>query len=309
MAAVPDNEEKESDIVILRLTDEKSEKVVNEAQIHLYGATVISWKVNDRERLFMSKSAKLDGSIDEAHGGRPVVFPQFAGGPMKHHGFARVLTWKVEQSSLKDSSSVTLVLENIKNDKIEAILSKDPWNWNDKFRLEYTVSLTDKNSMKNELKIFNKNDNEKTGSFSFTVLYHNYFWVDNVKNIKIDGVPCCKKLFDNVNKKIINDEKSLSNNNGLVIENEADFVYYDHENKQSLTLLNSDSRNKNDKIEINKGGVMKDIVIWNPGKDFGNEYLNMVCLEVGYVDKEKNKLLVLQPGESCLATQNLTVVT
>ena len=43
-------------------------------EILLYGATVISWKSNSKENLWLSKAAKLDGS-KPVRGGIPVVFP------------------------------------------------------------------------------------------------------------------------------------------------------------------------------------------------------------------------------------------
>jgi D-hexose-6-phosphate mutarotase len=45
----------------------------HEATIHHHGATVISWKVNGEEKLFLSKLAILDGS-KAIRGGIPLVF-------------------------------------------------------------------------------------------------------------------------------------------------------------------------------------------------------------------------------------------
>lgn len=42
--------------------------------IHLYGATVTSWKANGQEQLFLSEKAHLDGS-KPIRGGIPLVFP------------------------------------------------------------------------------------------------------------------------------------------------------------------------------------------------------------------------------------------
>ena len=43
-------------------------------EVLLYGATVISWKSNGKENLWLSKAAKVDGS-KPVRGGIPVVFP------------------------------------------------------------------------------------------------------------------------------------------------------------------------------------------------------------------------------------------
>jgi glucose-6-phosphate 1-epimerase len=42
--------------------------------VHLYGATVTSWKTGGQEQLFVSEKAHLDGS-KPIRGGIPVVFP------------------------------------------------------------------------------------------------------------------------------------------------------------------------------------------------------------------------------------------
>ena len=43
-------------------------------EVLLYGASVLSWKSNGRENLWVSSAAKLDGS-KPVRGGVPVVFP------------------------------------------------------------------------------------------------------------------------------------------------------------------------------------------------------------------------------------------
>jgi len=43
-------------------------------EVLLYGATVYSWKNKGKENLWLSESAKLDGS-KAVRGGIPVVFP------------------------------------------------------------------------------------------------------------------------------------------------------------------------------------------------------------------------------------------
>ena len=59
----------DSSRVIARLSTGES------VEIHLHGATVISWKSNDsRENLWLSEKAVLDGS-KPIRGGIPVVFP------------------------------------------------------------------------------------------------------------------------------------------------------------------------------------------------------------------------------------------
>ena len=74
----------------------------SEATIDLFGATLLSWKVNEYggEQMFVSKLSYFD-NIQAIRGGIPIVFPQFAlNGKMPLHGFARVLPWKIKEGSL-----------------------------------------------------------------------------------------------------------------------------------------------------------------------------------------------------------------
>jgi len=77
-----------------------------EATIALYGAHLVSWKGADgRERMFVSEKSVLDGSR-AIRGGVPVIFPQFAErGTGMRHGFARVSTWRLEDSGLDDGAA------------------------------------------------------------------------------------------------------------------------------------------------------------------------------------------------------------
>ena len=70
-----------------------------EAIVTLYGAHLISWKGADgAQRMFRSAKSALDGT-KAIRGGVPVIFPQFAErGSGMRHGFARVATWRLEQS-------------------------------------------------------------------------------------------------------------------------------------------------------------------------------------------------------------------
>ncbi len=84
-------------------------------EVHRHGATVVSWKVDGREAIFVSSAAALDGSRP-IRGGIPVCFPAFgAWAPGSQHGFARSSSrWAVEEGPRTDAAtgdvSVTFVL-------------------------------------------------------------------------------------------------------------------------------------------------------------------------------------------------------
>lgn len=74
------------------------------ADVLLFGATVISFKTGQKERLFLSSACPLDGS-SAVRGGIPLIFPVF--GPasdhkdnhglekVPRHGIARTAMWKL----------------------------------------------------------------------------------------------------------------------------------------------------------------------------------------------------------------------
>ena len=63
--------------------------------VYLFGAHIARWSLkNAQEVLFMSKSAVFDNSTP-IRGGIPLVFPQFGGGTLPSHGFARRSVWTV----------------------------------------------------------------------------------------------------------------------------------------------------------------------------------------------------------------------
>lgn len=106
-------------------------KKIHLCEIYDHGATVTSWKVDGKEKLFLSSKAVLDGS-KAIRGGIPVVFPNF--GPWAHgpqHGFARILPWNVAHQT---ESSVTFSLEPCKK-------SREMWDFS--FKVEYTGNLPD----------------------------------------------------------------------------------------------------------------------------------------------------------------------
>ncbi|CAH1763908.1 3632_t:CDS:2 [Entrophospora sp. SA101] len=85
------------------------------AEVYYYGANVTSWKYDGKERLFLSKKSKLDGTR-AIRGGIPLVFPQFgkASDPsaetaaLPQHGFARTSNWDLSGVINDDESKVSV---------------------------------------------------------------------------------------------------------------------------------------------------------------------------------------------------------
>ncbi|KAJ3317994.1 hypothetical protein HDU76_000989 [Blyttiomyces sp. JEL0837] len=256
---------------------------VSSAEIYLHGATVTSFKLNGKEKLFVSTKAILDGS-KAIRGGIPLVFPQFgtvAGSALPQHGFARVSKWTFLGTE-SDTSSETTVSFGLSPDQVSPSLYS---LWPHPFQLKYTVTLKN-DSLKTLLTITNKD----VKSFEFTTLLHTYFAVDNIADISITGL-----TGTNFADKVAGGVHTESRSN-VTIAGEVDRVYENVTSKQCVIL------NKDEKVVDLKFEKFDDVVVWNPWiekakamADFNDEgYLNMVCVEVGSVAKP----VQLGPGES-----------
>jgi hypothetical protein len=80
------------------------------ATVALHGGHVLSWvPAGGRECLYLSpRSGYAPGQA--IRGGVPVIFPQFSDrGPLKRHGFARVVPWQLTQQSTADDAATALL--------------------------------------------------------------------------------------------------------------------------------------------------------------------------------------------------------
>lgn len=155
------------------------------AEILLYGATVISWIADSRERLFLSSSAHLDGS-KAVRGGIPLVFPVFgpppSSGPtstLPQHGFARVSKWEVLGKSSNSAESVSVDF-GLGSENVTVEFRK---KWPFDFGLIYTVELR-KGSLETKICV----RNEGNESFEFQTLFHTYLKVGDVGKVEVEGL-------------------------------------------------------------------------------------------------------------------------
>lgn len=258
--------------------------------VNLFGATLVSWKVDGEEVLFVSKDAVFDNK-KAIRGGIPFVFPNFgpwALGPQ--HGFARTSMWSVAKEPEKlENGDVETVLTLADSDGSKAI-------WDYEFRILYTITLKE-----NELGMDVKVKNEGDESFPFTILLHTYLNVPDVTKCLITGLSGC------IYQDKVKDGESFTESRFDVCVSEFTDRVYQNTSREHLVTNCSGGRN----IKILKENF-PDTVIWNPWKenaikmgDFGNdEYLKMICVEAGSVSER----VTLMSGEIYHATQALKIV-
>lgn len=227
-----------------------------EATVTLYGAHLVSWKdAGGSERLFVSERSARDGTR-AIRGGVPVIFPQFAErGSGMRHGFARVSTWRVDQSGdgadHGDSAHAVFVLTRA--DLAPAIAAA----WPHGFELRLRIAVRGA-QLSFALDVRNAGDD----SLTFSAALHTYFAVAAIGAARIEGVHA--------------DELSIADKHDQI---------YRHV-PGPITLAYGSSR-----LTLVQDGF-DDAVVWNPGAadtaalaDMADDdYLRFVCVEPARID-------------------------
>jgi galactose mutarotase-like enzyme len=162
------------------------------------GALVTSWQVAGKELLYMDDST-LHDTTKNVRGGIPVLFPSpgpltsntFAykgrvGTDLNQHGFARLMAWKVLQSSAD-----TLLLG------LDADASTHrhfPWNF--QAQLSFRVHARG-------LQLRFSLHNTDTEAVPFALGYHPYFQVAETQKPQLRIASQATQAFDNVSKQVV----------------------------------------------------------------------------------------------------------
>lgn len=136
------------------------------------GAIVTSWRVHDRELLYLDRARFADPTLS-VRGGIPILFPICGNLPdntytyrdrtynLKQHGFARDLPWEVTHQDTQAAASLTLVLKS--NDTTREV-----------YPFDFTVSFTYR-LRGNELAIEQEYTNHSFVPMPFSTGLHPYF--------------------------------------------------------------------------------------------------------------------------------------
>lgn len=254
-------------------------------EVHLFGATVTSWKSNGgkTENLWVSESADLTGN-KPIRGGVPVVFPNFGPPPktgptskLSQHGFARNSRWEyLGKSSTEDALDTSSVKLDFGLDR-NGISDEHRKAWPLDFGLVYSVTLS-KDSLQTVITV--RNEGEE--SFEFQFLLHTYFRIKDISKVSVNGLGSIEYI-----DKVLDATTHTQSEPTLKFNGEVDRVYKDI--KIDTTSILEDGKPRFDVIRDN----VKDTVTWNPWiekakamADFApnDGYKQMVCVEVGAVN-------------------------
>ncbi len=241
------------------------------ARIARHGAQVVSWIGGDgRERMYLSSRARF-GPDESIRGGIPVIFPQFATGPLPKHGFLRTRDWSLI-SHLESSATF-----RISDDEATRAL------WPHRFAAELSVELSEVLTV--SLRVSNVGDS----SFDFQAALHNYFAVDDVQRVAVDGLSGLTYV-----DKVAGGARYREDERVLHVRGETDRIYVAGPRQVVIaSALGSSST----VIGIEGFG---DWVVWNPWQELTGtlpdmepqDYLKMLCVEAARIVDP----VVLAPG-------------
>ncbi len=199
-------------------------------------------------------------------GGIPVIFPQFGGGALPQHGFARSSEWRLANGELRDNGQVRVTFHLCESPETLAL-------WPYPFRLELDV-LLDERTLTVSMAVHNTGDER----FDFNAVLHSYFSVADIRRIAVHGLAGVTYI-DSLRE----DQREVETHDALRFTGETDRIYVDAPHELCI-----DDECRHHVIHIAKAN-MPDVVVWNPWiaksqrmPDFGDdEYLHMVCVETG----------------------------
>lgn len=248
------------------------------AEVYLHGGHVTSWTTAEGDELFFVSRESYFALERPIRGGIPIIFPQFGGGPLPQHGFARISDWQLISTALRDDGDISATL----------LLESSPSTlalWPHYFRLELEMQLS-VSSLTVTMRVDNTDDN----SFGFQAALHTYFGVADIHKTAVYGLQGVT-LIDSLR----DDAREDETREVIRFAEETDRIYL-----TALDQLHIADEGHGRTISIQKQH-MPDVVVWNPWidkaqrmRDFGDdEYLRMVCVETGIIAATR----VLPAGE------------
>ncbi|RAL46561.1 unnamed protein product [Cuscuta campestris] len=250
----------------------------SEAELYLFGACVTSWKVGEKDLLFVRPDAAFDGK-KPISGGIPHCFPQFGPGQIQQHGFARNMNWSFVTAENTQGNPVITVELN------DAPYSRSMWDFS--FQALYKVTLYEK-VLSTELRVTNTDQKP----FSFTTALHSYFR-GSIESASVRGLKGCKTLNkhpDPRNPLAGQEEREFVTFPGFV-----DCIYLDTPNELQLDNGLGDT-------VIIKNTNWSDTVLWNPHLTMEACYKDFVCVENAKIGEVE-----LKPNQSWTAVQHLSL--
>lgn len=265
------------------------------AEVHLQGAHVTSWVSAGRESLFLSDRAEYAAG-KPIRGGIPIIAPQFGSGPVSDpgplpsHGFARKSVWRVVETGAPHEATV-MKLE-LSNTDIDQTFRQV---WPHEFVMQLEVKLD--GGLTTSLTI----KNVGASPFGVTSGFHNYFAVDELKDLTIGSLDGLRYRDDTLPERPEGTERRLD----VTVDRYTDRLYMDAPDLVQLMEVSP-------QVDLCVQTVgCKDGQLWNPWSDkepdFADlaegDYKRFVCYEPGNMASK----LMIEPGAEHVSSQSLSV--
>eukprot|EP00592_Proboscia_alata_P001487 CAMPEP_0194367062 /NCGR_PEP_ID=MMETSP0174-20130528/15169_1 /TAXON_ID=216777 /ORGANISM="Proboscia alata, Strain PI-D3" /LENGTH=336 /DNA_ID=CAMNT_0039142629 /DNA_START=28 /DNA_END=1038 /DNA_ORIENTATION=- len=285
------------------------------ATIYPFGATVTSYKTcSGRELLFVSRTAKLDGS-KAIRGGIPLVFPQF-GRPdqsMPQHGFLRCNLWKVESTYEEGDDACSCVDLSL---SLKDVVAARGGEWNVGTERDCTVTLTVKvypSSFTTTMTVVNSGG----VAFPYQALFHTYYAISGQS--ALNGEVCnVKGLAGYEYLDQLTAKSHVQNDEPITIGGEVDRIY-SHPTQTDIDVVISTGVGTSVALKssafvtkLNGDNVVAPVgvVVWNPfiekAKSMGDfddeQYKEMICVEPGML----KDVPIVEKGDQFHFSQTIT---
>jgi galactose mutarotase-like enzyme len=224
------------------------------------GGMITRFDLDSEPVLFLDEATLRDPSKN-VRGGVPILFPiagKLAGEtltldgrsfPMKQHGFARNLPWKVEAESARDDASVTLVLRDDESTRAQYPFS---------FLVTFTYRLRD-----GALRIEQRFENTGDDPMPIQPGLHPYFAVAEARKREARVFTDATRAWDNKTSQPVTIRGGID-----LVGDEIDLHLLDHRPREAR-LQRPGMRN----VTVRFGDDQKVLVVWTVrGRDF-------VCVE------------------------------
>lgn len=237
------------------------------ASVSLYAGQVLSWhpRGTAQDVLFLSERAYFQAG-KAIKGGVPVCWPWFGPDPQDKgrpaHGFARISTWEVLDTSVLDDGATRLLLGLALNEQTRAW-----WDGDIAAQLEITVGDT--------LRLALTTHNRGTTAIALSQALHTYFAVGDIARTTVHGLENCAYIDK------VDGGRERHQSGALGIAAEVDRIYTGVD--RDLEIHDSAF---NRIIRIHAEGSAS-AVVWNPWRDIAtgmadlndDDYLRMLCVE------------------------------
>ncbi|KAJ8922580.1 hypothetical protein NQ315_007610 [Exocentrus adspersus] len=233
--------------------------------VNLCGATLTSWRINNKEMIFASRESHYTGLI---RGGIQFIFPvigEWEFGP--HNGFARNSLWTVKEGPVRtENGDVYAVVSLPSNPYTESV-------WSHKFRLKYKIVLHEKKIVFH----MGVENLSKYYPFTFKIMQQALMKVPDVTKCEIIGLKNCKY------KNCLTGEIAVEDREKVTISKYTDRIYINADNEVIVT-----NTIKGGKLDFIKQST-HDITLWNPWSEkskeiaclSADEYIGFIGVQAG----------------------------